>query len=341
MAQTFKITASYVLPLISVALCTHNGTRFIGEQMRSICLQTLPPDEIVLSDDASSDDCVAVARASLRECEQARPGIAIDLRVIENSPPLRITKNFEQAVLACKGNLIALSDQDDAWHPERLARVAAEFERRPELLLLHTDARLVGASGQDLGESLFHALEVKSFELDWIHRGNAFDVFLRRNLVTGATTVFRRTLLAHAAPFPVEWLHDEWLAIIAAAVGRVDALEARLIDYRQHESNQIGARRDSFLRKVQKAFASRGDTHQRRAVKAELLLSRLLALGSVVGQETVGKVRDKLEHQRFRAGLPSGRIARFAPVMREASTGRYEKFGRGTRGVVRDLFESV
>jgi glycosyltransferase involved in cell wall biosynthesis len=327
--------------LISVALCTHNGTRFIGEQIRSICLQTLPPEEIVLSDDASTDDGVEVARATLRECERAKPGLSIDLRVIENSPPLRVTKNFEQAALACKGDLIALSDQDDIWHPDRLARIAAEFERRPELLLLHTDARLVGAGGQDLGGSLFHALEVKPFELDWIHGGHAFDVFLRRNLVTGATTVFRRSLLAQAAPFPVEWLHDEWLAIIAAAIGRVDALEDELIDYRQHESNQIGAQRDSLLRKVQKALASRGDTHVKRAIKAEILLARLLEIGDGVPSTIIEKVRSKIEHQRFRAELPPGRIARCVPVLREAMTGRYNKFGRGARGVVRDLFESV
>ncbi|RST54559.1 glycosyltransferase family 2 protein [Variovorax sp. MHTC-1] len=327
--------------LISVALCTHNGARFIGEQIRSICLQTLPPGEIVLSDDASTDDGIEVARAALRECERAKPGLSIDLRVIENLPPLRVTKNFEQAALACKGDLIALCDQDDVWHPDRLARIAAEFERRPELLLLHTDARLVGAARQDLGGSLFHALEVKPFELDWIHGGRAFDVFLRRNLVTGATTVFRRSLLAQAAPFPVEWLHDEWLAIIAAAIGRVDVLEDELIDYRQHESNQIGAQRDSFRRKVQKALASRGDTHVKRAFKAELLLARLLALGDLVAAETIGKVRDKLEHQRFRAALPPRRVTRVVPVLREALKGRYQKFGRGVRGVVRDLFESV
>lgn len=327
--------------LISVALCTHNGTRFIGEQIRSICLQTLPPGEIVLSDDASTDNGVEVARATLRECERAKPGLSIDLRIIENSPPLRVTKNFEQAALACKGDLISLSDQDDVWHPNRLARIVAEFERRPELLLLHTDARLVGPGRQHLGGSLFHALEVQPFELDWIHGGRAFDVFLRRNLVTGATTVFRRSLLAHAAPFPVEWLHDEWLAIIAAAVGRVDVLEDELIDYRQHESNQIGAQRDSFRRKVQKALASRGDTHVKRAIKAELLLARLVALGDLVAAETIAKVRDKLEHQRFRAALPPRRVTRVVPVIREALKGRYQKFGRGVRGVVRDLFESV
>jgi glycosyltransferase involved in cell wall biosynthesis len=328
-------------PSISVALCTYNGERFIREQLRSICLQSLAPREIVLSDDDSRDGCVALARATVEECLRERPGLAIDLRVLRNSPALRVTKNFEQATLACTHGLIALSDQDDVWHPERLARMAEAFERRPELLLLHTDARLVDSAGRPLGGSLFHALEVTRSERERIHDGRAFDVFLRRNLVTGATTMLRRSLLQGAAPFPAEWVHDEWLAIVAAAIGRVDVIEDALIDYRQHEANQIGARRDSFAGKVRKALASRGDTHVRRAYKAELLLARLQALGDQVPAGIVEKVRVKLEHQRFRAALPPNRLARCMPVLREAMTGRYEQFGRGVRGVVRDLFESV
>ena len=328
-------------PSISVALCTHNGARFIGEQVRSICMQTLPPDEIVLSDDSSSDNCIEVAQATLEACMAERPGLSIPLRVIRNATALRVTKNFEQAVSACTGDLIALSDQDDVWHPERLARMAEEFAKRPDLLLLHTDARLVDGERRDLGQSLFHALEVERFELEWIHTGRAFDVFLRRNLVTGATTVFRRALLAHALPFPKEWVHDEWMAIVAAATGRVDVIEEALIEYRQHGGNQIGAQRDTFMAKVRKALASRGTTHATRALKAEQLLERLLSLGDLVAADTIRKLRDKLEHQRFRAALPPSRIARCVPVLREALTGRYNKFGRGARGVVRDLFESV
>ncbi|MDM0081950.1 glycosyltransferase family 2 protein [Variovorax sp. J31P179] len=326
---------------VSVALCTHNGARYIGEQIRSICLQTQPPSEIVLSDDASTDGCVELAQAALNACHSERPGLSIRLRPIRNVKALRVTKNFEQAASACTGDLIALSDQDDVWHPERLARMVAEFGRRPDLLLLHTDARLVDGALQDLGQSLFHALEAKPFERAWIHGGRAFDVFLRRNLVTGATTLFRRSLLVRAAPFPREWLHDEWLGIVAAAIGQVDMLEESLIDYRQHESNQIGARRDSFMGKVRKALASRGTTHHERARKAELLLERLLSLGDQVAPATIQKLRDKIEHQHFRAALPASRVARCLPVLREAMTGRYEKFGRGVRGVVRDLFESV
>lgn len=327
--------------MISVALCTHNGASFIGDQIRSICRQTLPPAEIVLSDDASSDGTVAEAQRALFQALAAVPGMQIRLRVLENESPLGVTRNFSQAMLACAGDFIALSDQDDVWHPDRLMRMANMFDCRDALLLLHTDARLVDAQGRPRGESLFHALEVKSKELERIHTGRAFGVFLRRNLATGATTMFRRSLLQYAAPIPIEWLHDEWLAIIAAAVGEVDVLEQELIDYRQHGGNQIGARRDSFTRKVQMALGTRGDIHHRRAFKAELLLERLTSLGGRVPAATIEDVRVKLAHQRFRAALPARRLARVVPVVREALSGRYDRFGRGTQGIVRDLFESA
>jgi glycosyltransferase involved in cell wall biosynthesis len=326
---------------VSVALCTHNGAPYLREQVRSICLQTLPPQQIVLSDDASTDDGVEVAQAALAECLDEHPGLSIAMQVVRNDPPLRVTKNFERAVAACSGDLIALSDQDDVWVPERLARMVAEFERRPDLLLLHSDARLVDGERRDLGQTLFHALEVKPFELKRIHAGTAFDTFLRRNLVTGATTVFRRELLQATLPFPKEWLHDEWLGIVASAIGRVDVIEEPLIEYRQHGRNQIGARRDSFAEKVRKALGSRGTIHSERLLKAQLLLERLLSLGAKVAPATIEKLRDKIQHQRFRADLPPSRLARLLPVLREASTGRYDKFGRGVPGVVRDLFESV
>lgn len=328
-------------PAISVALCTYNGARFIEEQVRSICLQTVPPAEIVLSDDASTDNGIALACQTVEACREERPGLDIAVKVLRNTTALRVTKNFEQAAAACSGELIALCDQDDVWHPDRLERMAAEFARRPDLLLMHSDARLVDGALQDLGDSLFHAIEVQPFELAWVHAGRAFDVLLRRNIATGATTMFRRTLLVAALPFPKEWVHDEWLAIVASAIGAVDVVEEELIDYRQHGNNQIGARRDTFTEKVRKAVASRGDTHVKRAFKAQLLLERLLTLGDRVAPTTIDKLRDKLVHQRFRAALPPSRLARCVPVLREALTGRYNKFGRGVPGVVRDLFESV
>jgi glycosyltransferase involved in cell wall biosynthesis len=327
-------------PSISVALCTHNGAKFLGDQLRSIFTQTRAPHEIVISDDASADDSLVLARRIAAEFD-AGFGAPPRLRIIENAKPLGVTANFEQAVSACQGELVALSDQDDIWRRERLEQMADQFQKRPDLMLLHSDARLVDSAGADLGRSLFYALEVKRSELDEIHRGDAFDALLRRNLATGATMLFRRALLAFAAPFPAEWVHDEWLAIIAAAFGRVDVMEDALIDYRQHEANQIGARRETFAAKLRKVTEPRGLKYQDRVLKAELLLARLAEFPAAVAPETIDKARGKLRHQQFRADLPRNRLARCAPVLREALAGGYTKFGRGLPYIAQDMLESA
>lgn len=264
---------------------------------------------------------------------------SLPLTVLRNDTPLKVTKNFEQAVMACTGDLISLCDQDDVWHSARLARMAAQFEQRPDLLLLHSNARLVDHQGLDLPGSLFSALEVRPFELQWIHSQRALDVFLRRNLVTGATTMFRQSLLKYALPFPREWLHDEWLGMLAAAIGSVDVLEEPLINYRQHATNQVGARRETFMAKFRKAFALRDSTLSDRAHKIEVLLERLRQCGDAVPSHVLEKMHQKLVHQRFRAALPKRRIKRCLPVLREALSGRYNRFGRGLHNISRDLFE--
>lgn len=321
---------------VSVALCTRNGARYLPEQIRSICAQTPLPREIVLSDDGSTDDTLAVVRDTLAQCGMAD---RIVLRVFSNSPPLGVTRNFEQAARACSHDLIALCDQDDVWHPGRLARMVAQFEARPDLLLLHTDARLVDGDLKPLGSTLFHALEVRPAELEAIASGEAFGVLQRRNLVTGATTMFRKTLLDAALPFAPEWVHDEWLAAVAAATGRMDVLPEPTIDYRQHGNNQIGARRLTLSEKVAKAFVERGDKHVARLRRAEALLQRLEQLGGRVRAGCLDAQRDKVAHQRFRAGLPAARPLRLLPILLEAARGRYERFGRGKQAIVQDVFE--
>lgn len=321
---------------ISVALCTRNGAAYLPAQVRSICLQDRAPIEIVLSDDGSRDDSVEVVRATMAECGAAG---RIGLTVLRNDPALGVTRNFQQAVAACRGELIALCDQDDVWRVDRLATMGAVFDRRPDLLLLHTDARLVDGDLQALGQTLFEGLEVRADELAGIHAGRAFAVLMHRNLVTGATTVFRRRLLEVALPFPTEWVHDEWLAVLAAATGEMDLLEDCLIDYRQHASNQIGVRRLGLNAKIAKAFAPRGDKYGRRLVRAQVLLDRLASLGDRVPGPLLAAAREKVAHQRFRARLPASRLLRPLPIAIEALRGRYARFDRGWQAIVQDLLE--
>ncbi|RYF84123.1 MAG: glycosyltransferase [Comamonadaceae bacterium] len=327
-------------PTVSVALCTHNGARYLAEQVRSICAQhDCLPLEIVLSDDASSDASVAVVRDTLAACGLAH---RIALTVFQNRPALGVVRNFQQAVSACRGELIALCDQDDVWHAGRLARMAAEFAARPDLLLLHSDARLVDGQLQPLNQTLFQGLEARPDEIAGIHRGQALAVLMHRNLVTGATTVFSRRLLDVALPFPTEWVHDEWLAALAAATGAMDVIDAPLIDYRQHGANQIGAGRMTLAQKVRKALAPRGDKHAKRVHRMRLLQQRLGGLGALgvaVPAAAHGLVAAKLFHLQFRAALPAARPLRWWPVLRHAAQGHYMRYDRGWQAVVQDLLE--
>lgn len=328
---------------VSVALCTHNGARFLEAQIRSIRAQTYPPAEVVLSDDASSDGSVDLVYRTLEDHSHRTAPSPMALRVLRNAQPLGARANFEQAVRHCTGDLIVLCDQDDVWHPGRLRRLVDFMEARPDLDLVHSDARLVDSDGRPLGKTLFQAFGLLSRELEQIHAGAALDVLLRRSCVTGATTMFRRRLLEAALPFPPEWWHDEWLALIAAAVGRTDVVEEALIDYRQHAANVIGVPpRMSWFKNTRSALAPGGSLRRRnRLARAEVLWQRVQALGTRVRPERASRVEDLLAHERLRASLPQARAARLVPVLREALSGRYGCFSFGLRSVARDLLVSM
>ena len=177
------------VPSVSVALCTYNGARFIAPQLRSILAQGDRIAEIVVADDGSRDATLDIVRAIAAESKAA--GSAVEFRILDGSGGNGVTKNFERAVSACRHDLIALSDQDDVWRADRLALQLAQFEAQDDLTLLFGDARLVDENGAPLGSNLFSTLEVDDASRAAIHRGDAFDVLLRRNLVTGATVLFR------------------------------------------------------------------------------------------------------------------------------------------------------
>lgn len=322
---------------VSVALCTHNGERFIAEQVQSILTQTYPPVEIVLSDDASTDETVAVV-ISLVERHNLTAPAEVRLLVIRNDPALGIAANFEQALSMCTGDLIALCDQDDRWVPERLALVTAEFAARPTLTLIHSDARRIDENGEVLEHTLFDALHVSPWERRNIASGMALKVLVRRNLVTGAATVLRRALVERAMPVPLGWIHDEWLAVIAAATGLVAMDRRPLIDYRQHGGNQIGARQLTFREKLNKLREPRSERNRNLYVRAREFVTRLQDMEGIAALP-LRLAWEKQEHERYRVALPINRLRRAVPVLATAARGNYRRYGLGSQDVLRDLVQ--
>jgi glycosyltransferase involved in cell wall biosynthesis len=323
---------------VTVVLCTFNGAGYVQQQVRSILAQTEPAAAVILSDDGSIDDTVAIARAEFATAA-ALGSTVPELTVIENSEPLGVTRNFEQAILRADTELVVLCDQDDVWRPDRIALAAERFASRPDLLFLHSDARLIDDSGQPIGTTLFGALGVTPAEFEAIGSGRAFDVFLRRNLATGATSMVRVDLARTAAPFPVEWVHDEWLAINAAAREGLDLLRDTPVDYRRHAANQIGVKDSTVRNKVSRVLERRGNRNRDLAARSRILADRLGALGDVaVAHREAAMAKAAFETRR--AALPSSRLKRAIPVLGLALTGDYARYAsRGTTDVLRDLFQ--
>jgi glycosyltransferase involved in cell wall biosynthesis len=327
------------LPSVSVALATHNGAAFIDEQLRSIVAQSLVPFEIVLSDDASHDGTVEIARASFDRAVADLGVHGLALRTLSNRTPLGTTANFENACAHCIGDLIALSDQDDIWEPERLRVLVDAIASDPDVLLVHSDASLIDETGAPLAGSLLATIRVSRAEKRAIRSGHAFDVLLRRNIVTGATTIFRRGLLELARPFPPAWVHDEWLALIAAATRSVRLVDEPLTRYRQHSANQIGAQALTVRRGIGRLQSSRRERNARLLEHATTLAERLTPLADAVHPGALDKVAAKVRHERFRSALPDRRAARLLPILGAVIAGRYRRYSRGPVDAVRDLVQ--
>ena len=326
---------------IAVALCTHNGARFVEEQLRSILDQTRPPQQIVISDDASTDDTMSIATALLARHEENSGHPPLEVIILRNPDALGVALNFEAAMLATSADLVALSDQDDIWRPDRLARAAREFESRPDLDLVFSNARLVDASGASINRALFEVLEITDADKQLFHEGAGFSLFIKRNFATGATVMFRRRLLDRALPFPSNWLHDEWLGVIAAATGQVDVIDEPLIDYRQHGSNVIGVDFPTLRRKVERVLEPRGERNERLSRQFEQFASRLESVEGLAPPEVVALARVKATFEAERNDLPPSRLRRISRIIEANRHGRYSRLAsQGRLDMVRDLLQS-
>lgn len=314
---------------VSVALCTHQGERWIAEQLHSILAQTRQVDEIVVGDDASTDRTLDIVRQVASETD-------VPFRIRRHEAALGVAENFADAIAATTGDVVALSDQDDVWHADRIERL---LPRLDGVALVHSNARLVDATGAPLGSTLEESLEMSAWERSALQEGRALDALLRRNLVTGATVLVRRDAALAALPIPSAWIHDEWLAMCAALGDGVRYEPEPTIDYRQHGGNAIGVERLGAVGKLRRVLEPDSGKHAYKAQRAESLATaaqhRGLATGAML-ERLIAKAR----HERARAALPLPRALRLPGVVRGAAAGRYRTFSRGASDIARDLLES-
>ncbi|QNE35083.1 glycosyltransferase [Leifsonia shinshuensis] len=319
-------------PRISAVLCTHNGAAHLESQLRSILAQTRPVDELVISDDASTDGTRALLEAFAAQAPEG-----LDVLVEFREQALGVTANFEAAMARATGEVIVLCDQDDVWEPGKVEAFGAALGGSG-LRLVFTDARLIDDSGSVLPGTLFGNLRVSAAERGAIASGRALDVLLRRNIVTGATAALRAELLAASTPFPASWVHDEWLAVTAAVLGAVELGPEPLTRYRLHGANQIGAPKLTRSTALSRFTQPRGPRNARLLERARALAERF-EVDVAVPVQVRHALAEKLQHEIVRSDYPGSRVRRLLPILAEALRGRYRRYGLGVRDMVRDLVQ--
>jgi glycosyltransferase involved in cell wall biosynthesis len=317
------------IPKVSVALCTYNGEDFIEEQLRSILGQTRMVDEIVIADDGSSDATQEIIAKWGKGRVEVLPA---------HESPLGIAANFSRALLATTGDVVFLSDQDDVWHPGKVATMVDRLWGSDQWLV-HSDARLVDADGMPLGQTALDGLSATRAERHALASGRPFEVLVRRNLITGATLAVTRRAIDAALPVPEGWIHDEWLAIVSAALGTTAYINEPLMDYRQHHRNEIGITRASLKTRVDRVRAPRGRRTENLAHRAARLEEKLAMWGA--DPQLLDTVRAKRDFESARSQLPARRLSRVPGILRLAVRRGYPRFAsQGWMDVTRDLLQA-
>lgn len=218
--------------MISVCITTHNGATYIKAQLDSILSQLSDRDEVILSDDASSDETLAIVEALHDQ----------RIRVLHHTPysqthfPVdKTTHNFENALLHANGDFIFLADQDDVWLPNKVSTMLDALQTAD--LAVH-DCQMVDTNLQTLLPSYFQYIRV--------HTG-AFQNAIRCTYL-GCCMAFRKQLLSRALPFPPSCVaHDQWIGIVAALKGKTTLIHQPLILYRRHNQTQTHCGNKSTL----------------------------------------------------------------------------------------------
>ncbi len=267
---------------VQLILCSYNGARYLIAQLDSILKQTETRFRLLISDDCSTDGTAELAagyverfpeRVELWRRTEASGGAARHFLSVLKAYGEKCCagdadmgadgsgatgaaapdgKETEPAALRGAADYIMFADQDDDWHPDKIERTLQTMQHaeaqygRSTPLLVHCDMRVTDAAGAELASSYVRYQGMSP-------ERNRLNQLLVQNNVTGGALMMNRALaeLLWRHPLPeCAVMHDHWIALVAAAFGKIIFLDAALYDYRQHGENVLGAAKGSRVREI-------------------------------------------------------------------------------------------
>lgn len=234
--------------MISIAMATYNGEKYLREQLDSILAQTITDWELVICDDCSKDSTVEILKSYQEQDDR--------IKIFVNEKNLGFKKNFEKAIGLCSGDYIALADQDDIWHENHL-EVLQELIDDASLSCGNT--RLMTADSIVTEKKLSDVEKLLCLPSD-THK-LMYRILLKSNPFQGASMLIRKDFLSKILPIPDGVLyHDAWIAACACFEKGIAYTFEPITDYRQHENNvtvaarRLDSKKKSFIHKCKQGF---------------------------------------------------------------------------------------
>lgn len=261
--------------LISIAMCSYNGEKYIKEQLDSIVNQTYKNIEIIITDDCSNDNTVKIIQ------EYQKNDTRIKLH--QNKTNLGFLKNFEYTISLCTGDYIALADQDDVWKKQKLKTF---IENIKDNVLIYSDAIIIDKDSNEVGAEFIRPG-------NYLCDGSCNKLFFLINVVSGNTLMFKRELIQYILPIPKNiTYHDSWIAFVASTYGTITYTTEAMTYYRRYSEQVTHA-----VKKVHKNFFQKlkhkKELKIQNALMREKELKALRTLSILKDEETV-KLLDAL-----------------------------------------------
>lgn len=316
----------------SIALATYQGARHLRQQLESYAVQTRLPNELIVSDDGSTDG----TQTMVEEFSRNAP---FPVKLVTNFGERRIQFNFENAVRYCAGEVILFSDHDDVWLPQHIEKLTGALEANEQILAVSSNSQIVDQDLNLLGYTLAESERCSRRLCAEVTRlpTNQLELILRWRILAGHGMAFRRSIIPLILPFSQNSLHDFWVYFLAASIGRVTYIDEPLTLYRTHGGQRMGGKRMPLRTIAANMSQQTGDdSHIWRA-----LLERLKQFPdrSLDHDYSVRLLEAKLQFVQSRTrnrrrALPT----RFMSTSLELLKGRYHRLGRGFITFARDLY---
>lgn len=252
---------------ISVAMAVYNGSEFIVEQLDTIRLQSRLPDEVIVSDDSSTDDTYAIVEKYIAEYDCGEW-----LYLTKNSYGKGVQNNFYNAIKMTTGDIVLLCDQDDLWKKDKVSYIEKVMAANQEINCLNTGFAYIDKNGNPIFDKKRKKVNHGMILYRELKKGEClripFSMIINKNVSPGMTMALRRKVVNRYLNISSRSALHDWEMNCIASIGGVFFLNEILVDYRIHDKQtvSIGYLNRSILNRLSKKMATNSDDIKRRVV---------------------------------------------------------------------------